>query len=63
MYRHCIFCSADLGENREIEEFPIGSQLAFDAGSGRLWAVCRRCQRWNLAPMEELSGSDVVVTR
>lgn len=53
MYRHCIYCAADFGENREIEGFPIGSQLAFDAGRGRLWAVCRRCQRWNLAPVEE----------
>jgi hypothetical protein len=53
MYRHCIFCTADFGENHELEGFPVGVQLAFDPGKGRLWAVCRRCQRWNLAPIEE----------
>jgi hypothetical protein len=53
MYRHCIFCSADLGENDSIEEFPVGSSLAIDAWKGRLWAVCPRCERWNLAPIEE----------
>ncbi|HEX2167290.1 MAG TPA: hypothetical protein VHG09_08695 [Longimicrobiales bacterium] len=52
MYTHCIFCSADLLRNETIEEFPIGSRLAFDAFKGRLWAVCPRCARWNLAPIE-----------
>ena len=52
MYAHCIFCSADLLRNEAIEEFPIGSRLAFDAFKGRLWAVCPRCARWNLAPIE-----------
>jgi hypothetical protein len=27
--------------------------LAFDGEKGRLWAVCGRCARWNLAPIEE----------
>jgi hypothetical protein len=27
--------------------------LAFDAARGRLWVVCRRCERWNLTPLEE----------
>ncbi|HEU0055167.1 MAG TPA: hypothetical protein VFQ39_18400 [Longimicrobium sp.] len=53
MYRHCIYCSADLGANESIEAFPVGRQLAFDAAKGRLWAVCPRCSRWNLAPLEE----------
>jgi hypothetical protein len=53
MYRSCIFCSADLRRNEAIEEFPVGSRLAFDAWKGRLWAVCTRCTRWNLAPIEE----------
>lgn len=52
MYTHCIFCSADLQRNEAIEEFPVGSRLAFDAFKGRLWAVCPRCARWNLAPIE-----------
>ena len=33
--------------------FPVGRRLAFDAAKGRLWVVCRRCERWNLTPVEE----------
>ncbi|HEY0997399.1 MAG TPA: hypothetical protein VGD77_15495 [Gemmatimonadaceae bacterium] len=53
MYRTCLFCTADLGANEVIEPFPVGRRLAFDAAKGRLWVVCRRCERWNLTPMEE----------
>jgi hypothetical protein len=53
MYRTCIFCSADLGTNESIEAFPVGRSVAFDAQRGRLWAVCGKCCRWNLAPLEE----------
>jgi hypothetical protein len=53
MYRSCIFCSAPLGSNEAIERFPVGRSLAFDAVKGRLWAVCPKCARWNLAPIEE----------
>ncbi|HST61280.1 MAG TPA: hypothetical protein VLK84_21430 [Longimicrobium sp.] len=53
MYRSCIFCSANLGSNQSLEHFPVGRSLAFDAAKGRLWAVCPRCARWNLAPLEE----------
>ena len=53
MYSTCIFCTADLGRNDSIEEFPVGRSLAFDAWRGRLWAVCPRCDRWNLAPIHE----------
>ncbi|HYH82735.1 MAG TPA: hypothetical protein VEX86_23280, partial [Longimicrobium sp.] len=53
MYRHCIYCSADLGANESIESFPVGRRVAFDAEKGRLWAVCLKCARWNLAPIEE----------
>ena len=53
MYRTCIFCSADLGANEAVERFPVGRSVAFDAWKGRLWALCRRCGRWNLAPLEE----------
>ena len=31
----------------------MGSRLAFDAARGRLWVVCRGCDRWNLSPLEE----------
>jgi hypothetical protein len=53
MYSTCLFCHADLGRNEELEIFPVGARLAFDAAKGRLWVVCRRCERWNLTPLEE----------
>ncbi|HEX2078023.1 MAG TPA: hypothetical protein VHG08_09945 [Longimicrobium sp.] len=53
MYRSCIYCSARLGANDAIERFPVGRSLAFDEAKGRLWAVCPRCARWNLAPIHE----------
>jgi hypothetical protein len=53
MYSSCIYCSHHLGRNETLETFPVGELLAFDAWKGRLWAVCRRCHRWNLAPIEE----------
>ena len=53
MYRTCIFCSADLKANEALERFPVGRGVAFDAEKGRLWAICRKCARWNLAPIEE----------
>jgi hypothetical protein len=53
MYATCLFCNGDLGRNEVIEAFPVGRRLAFDANKGRLWVVCRRCERWNLTPLEE----------
>jgi len=53
MYRRCLFCRADLGTNQVIEPFPVGRRLAFDTAKGRLWVVCRHCERWNLTPLEE----------
>ena len=53
MYSRCIFCRADLGSNESIEHFPVGRRLAFDGARGRLWVVCRACERWNLTPLEE----------
>jgi hypothetical protein len=53
MYSTCIFCHSDLGTNESIERFPVGRRLAFDAARGRLWVVCRKCERWNLTPVEE----------
>lgn len=48
-----MFCKASLGANEVVEAFPVGRRLAFDAARGRLWVVCRSCQRWNLTPLEE----------
>jgi fructose-specific component phosphotransferase system IIB-like protein len=53
MYTTCLFCHGALGTNEAIEHFPVGRRLAFDAAKGRLWVVCRRCERWNLTPLEE----------
>ena len=53
MYSTCLFCHTELGANEAVEHFPIGRRLAFDAAKGRLWVVCRRCERWNLTPIEE----------
>jgi hypothetical protein len=53
MYSTCIHCHASLGRNEVIEHFPVGRRLAFDGALGRLWAVCGRCGRWNLSPLEE----------
>ena len=53
MYSTCLFCKADLGANEAVEHFPVGRRLAFDASKGRLWVVCRKCERWNLTPVEE----------
>ena len=53
MYSTCLFCAQHLGRNEVIEHFPVGRRLAFDAAKGRLWVVCRKCERWNLTPLEE----------
>jgi len=53
MYSTCLFCNEDLGSNEIVEQFPVGRRLAFDASKGRLWVVCRKCERWNLTPLEE----------
>ena len=53
MYRICLFCNRSLGSNEVVETFPVGRRLAFDPEKGRLWVVCRSCERWNLSPIEE----------
>jgi hypothetical protein len=53
VYSTCLFCNQPLGENSTFESFPVGRRLAFDPGKGRLWVVCRKCERWNLSPLDE----------
>lgn len=53
MYSTCLFCNKSLGSNEVLEAFPVGRRLAFDWAKGRLWVVCRSCERWNLSPLEE----------
>lgn len=52
MYSTCLFCNHTLGSNESIEHFPVGRRLAYDATAGRLWVVCKKCERWNLSPLE-----------
>lgn len=53
MFSTCIFCTKPLGKNEALEAFPVGQRIAFDARRGRLWVVCRSCERWNLSPFDE----------
>ena len=53
MYSTCLFCNQAFGTNSTFASFPVGRRLAFDATKGRLWVVCRKCERWNLSPLEE----------
>jgi hypothetical protein len=53
MFSTCIHCATPLGRNEAIEAFPVGRRLAFDPKKGRLWVVCRACERWNLSPLDE----------
>jgi hypothetical protein len=53
MYSTCLFCNQSLGTNAAFEAFPVGRRLAFDPAKGRLWVVCRKCERWNLSPLDE----------
>jgi hypothetical protein len=53
VWSHCMFCNQSLGGNEVIEAFPVGRRLAFHQDRGRLWVICRGCERWNLSPIEE----------
>ena len=52
MYHTCLYCTKDLGSNDVLETLPIGRRVAFDAAQGRLWVVCRACEKWNLVPFD-----------
>lgn len=53
MFSSCLVCSAPFPENDSLEYFRVGERVAYDPDKGRLWAVCRKCKRWTLAPIEE----------
>ena len=52
MFQRCLFCEKPFPD-RAFERFPCGRRVAYDAGRGRLWAICDHCHRWNLSPAEE----------
>lgn len=52
MVHRCLFCQTPFPENGTFPHFPRGRRIAFDPEKGRLWAVCGKCFRWTLAPIE-----------
>ncbi len=53
MYQRCLVCHTPFPSNESLEHFPLGDRVAYDPSKGRLWAVCKECKRWSLAPIEE----------
>jgi hypothetical protein len=53
MFRTCAFCNGTLDGDGGPSGLGVGRRLAFDEWKGRLWVICPRCSRWNLAPLEE----------
>ena len=53
MYQRCLVCHTPFPPNESLEHFPLGNRVAYDPSKGRLWAVCKECKRWSLAPIEE----------
>ena len=53
MFKRCLVCETPFPPNDVLERFPTGERVAFDSERGRLWAICRTCRRWSLAPIEE----------
>lgn len=53
VYSTCTFCYSALGKNELLETFVVSRRVAFDPAKGCLWAICKACGRWNLAPIEE----------
>jgi DNA-directed RNA polymerase subunit RPC12/RpoP len=53
VFKRCLVCETPFPPNEILERFPTGERVAFDPARGRLWAVCRACRRWSLAPIEE----------
>jgi hypothetical protein len=42
-----------LGRNETLEASRWGGAWPTTPSAGRLWVVCRACERWNLTPLEE----------
>src|SRR5205823_6475668 len=53
MYRPCAFCNGKLDGDGGPTDLGVGRRLAFDEWKGRLWVICPRCSRWNLAPLDD----------
>ncbi len=53
MYKTCAFCNGKLDGDGGPSGLGVGKRLAFDEWRGRLWVICPRCVRWNLAPLDD----------
>ncbi len=53
MIRRCIFCDTPFPDTQSFESFACGRRVAFDPLRSRLWAICDRCHRWTLTPLDE----------
>src|SRR6266550_1135659 len=53
MYRTCAFCNGKLDGDGGPSGLGVGRRLAFDEWKGRLWVICPKCSRWNLAPIDD----------
>src|SRR2546423_3059577 len=53
MYRTCAFCNGKLDGDGAPADLGVARRLALDEWKGRLWVICPRCSRWNLAPLDD----------
>ena len=53
MYRTCAFCNGKLPGDGGPSGLGVGQRLAFDEWKARLWVICSKCSRWNLAPLDD----------
>src|SRR5438128_12109526 len=53
MYRSCAFCNGRVDGDGGPTGLGVGRRLGFDEWKGRLWVICPRCSRWNLAPLDD----------
>jgi hypothetical protein len=53
MYQTCAFCNGKLDGDGGPSGLGVGKRLAFDEWKGRLWVICPKCARWNLAPWDD----------
>jgi hypothetical protein len=53
VYATCAFCNGAFAGDGGPSGLGVGRRFAFDEWKGRLWVVCGRCARWNLAPFDD----------
>ncbi len=52
MFERCLFCERPFPHTDAFGGFACGRRIAWDPSRSRLWAICDRCHRWTLAPVE-----------